>query len=108
MNSVLWILVRIALLVIFSASFARMTSGTNVFPLDAGDVIFLLFAFIFPAWRFSSILRCRFEKKKPQDDWSASLWRSPLLKNPESFYLLAGLAFVAGSVLGLLITRPAA
>jgi len=102
MNSVFWTTLRIAFIAMFALEGARMTQSLPPFRWDPTLWIFLPIAFIFAVWRFSSILRRRFEKKKEKDDWTASLWTSPILKNPESFFFIAGLAFVAAAMAGFL------
>ena len=106
MNHLFWILFRVAFVALFGVEFAKVATGSGVFPLDAGLKVFLPIAYIFAAWRFSGILRRRYEKKKEKDDWAASLWNSPILKNPESFFFIGGLAFVIGSLLGWMIAMP--
>jgi hypothetical protein len=64
--------------------------------------IFVPIGLAWAAWRFSAILRKRYEKKKASDDWTASLWTSPILKNPESFFFVGGLSFLAAAAMGFL------
>ena len=45
---------------------------------------------LFAGWRFYSILAAQWRQKKEGHDWSASLWFSPILKNPQSFPVVGG------------------
>jgi hypothetical protein len=103
MNPILWLLLRVAFIAWFGEACARMVVESPVFPSDPTIVIFFLFAFVFFAWRCFSILLRRYKKRKANDDWSASLWCSPILKNPESFWFGAGLAFLTGGLLGVVM-----
>lgn len=107
-RSFLWILFRVLFVAVFAYSFATTPSGIGAYPLDAGTALFLPLALFFAAWRISSILRHRYEKRKVNDDWTASLWSSPILRNPESFWIIGALSFILGALLGFMLTTPRA
>ena len=67
-------------------------------PMSSPFVVFLVVVFFFPAWRFYSILVAQKKEKREGHDWTASLWFSPILKNPQSWVMTGGAALSAAGV----------
>jgi hypothetical protein len=102
-----WIVLRLLIVAGFALSIANVKGGEsppNAF--EPGLTMFAVFSFVFIAWRVCVNLRRRFRKQGPGDDWKASLWSSPLLRNPVSFWILCGASFVLGALLSIPKVRP--
>jgi len=82
-----------------------MAAKSPSFPLSGRRAAILFsIGFFWITWKFSSLLRRRIQKRRLQDDWSASLWTSPILRNPESYFYIGSLSFLAGGLSDLAIT----
>jgi hypothetical protein len=100
MHPLLWFLLRAAFIGWFACSGFAFAIHTSGFGFDFLMPPFLCIAFLASMWRFYTILRDRYKKKKGRDDWSASLWLSPILRNPESPFVVIGCAFLFAGAAG--------
>jgi len=104
MNSQLWILVRIVGIIGFGFGAGSMFAKQPglEFPPAFAEFAICFFFFWSALKTFTKLCR-RFGRKFGRDDWTASLWTSPYLKNPESNYLTIGLAFSVANVVDAII-----
>ncbi len=91
----LWFLLRLGIIVwFFVGGFDRAWTTLEV-SVPPFLLVFICVAAVFGGFVHYAVLSNRKSRAHTKDDWSASLWFSPILKNPQSWYLTASLAFIA-------------
>ncbi len=91
----LWFILRLSIIASFSAS--GFDTELTKDDLSVPPIVFVIIRASIPlvaVIQYAGLNTVR-RSPRPSHDWNASLWFSPLLRNPQSFMLTGALAMIA-------------